>query len=928
VCIKHVILYIWYMLAIVSTANAQSNLLLIDFNGRGPADSNNNAAITFTDAGMFGSGVWNGLPVFYLQPNTITDYYPGGLNLVYADGTAAVGVSVTLAGFVSADAYINPDGTFNGGLLYGDYLVSTTTAHIIVDGLTPFKKYDLACYSNNGDPARVDGAGASWMANGVGPLNLFHPAASSGILSNVPADTDGRIVIQLQPDPIGLVIVNGFELCPSPVDTCAVTLPEDLNSDCIVNFKDLAMLAMQWIGRDFVQVSNFADVWLACTYTFDPNCRKEAEKMLASEWMAKAFTGNNPTPPILFTYNNVSSATFLPTWGLTQTQTELDPNRTKWTLTYTEPVNGRLVITCEAIEYHDYPAIDWLVWFENKSGSMDTPILENIQVLDVAFDSSSNGDSTLYYNGGTYNSIEDYKPLQATLSVNTNRSFVPYGGRPSDTILPFFNVAKPDGSGIVLGIGWTGRWAATFSRGSGTAVNVKAGMEITHLKLIPGEKIRTPAILALFWSGGDRVRGHNQLRRLLLAHYTPTPNGQKVKPPIAASAGFIPFESTTETNMIQAINAISSHGLQVDTYWIDAGWYACPNGWASTVGDWTPDPARYPNGLKPVSDAAHAKGYKLLVWFEPERVMAGTPLYVNHPDWLLTPANLPPERQYQVPWRMLYYGNPAALTWAKTYFSAFIKNNGIDIYRQDLNLHPLWYWRNGEASDRQGMNEIKHVMGLYEYLDFLISDNPGLILDVCAGTGSRVDFEMMRRALNLTRSDGAWWNPIGEQSMTYGYSFWGPITGIGSVSTDNYDFRSGMGSHIAVAFDYINSDATAWNKWKLNFIQYKSIRDLYTGDFYSLTDYNLADTVWMAWQFNRPDTGGGIVQVFRRSKNTVNTMNFKLQGLDPTATYKLTDMDGIAIIPNSRTGSDLMNNGFTLAMTTQSSARIITYTKN
>lgn len=691
---------------------------------------------------------------------------------------------------------------------------------------------------------------------------------------------------------------------------CTVLLPADLNHDCVVDLSDFLKFAEQWLG---------------CTRTNDPDCQADIEEVMANEWIAQAFTGSNPVPPISFTYNGASSTSFLPTWNFSRTKTELEANRTQWTLVYTEPENGPLQVACQVIEYHDYPAAEWVVWFENH-GSTDTPILENIQALDATFGSNSSGDFTLYYNGGTNNSIDDYQPLQATLGADSSQRFVPYGGRPSDLVLPFFNLAQPDGSGIMLGIGWTGRWAATFARSSDTAVQVKAGMEITHFILYPGEKIRTPAMLMLSWSGRDRLRGHNQWRRLLLAHYSPTPNGQQVQPPIAASAGFIPFESTTETNMIQAINSISANDLPMDTYWIDAGWYACPNGWATTVGDWTADPARYPNGLKPVSDAAHARGYKLLLWFEPERVMEGTPLYVNHPDWLLAPANLPPERQYQAPWRMLYYGNPEALAWAKTYFSTFIKNNGIDIYRQDLNLHPLWYWRNGEASDRQGMREIKHVMGLYEYLDFLISDNPGLLLDVCAGTGSRVDFEIMRRALNLTRSDGAWWNPIGEQSMTYGYSFWGPITGIGAVSNDYYDFRSGMGDHIAVAFDYNNTSVTAWNQWKLNFAQYKTIKDLYTGDFYPLTGYSLSDTVWMAWQYDSPEMGQGLVQAFRRPANTVATMIFHLQGLEPDAAYTLTNLDQPT--PATTSGSQLMTQGLPINLATPRSSVIITYRKN
>jgi len=41
-------------------------------------------------------------------------------------------------------------------------------------------------------------------------------------------------------------------------------------------------------------------------------------------------------------------------------------------------------------------------------------------------------------------------------------------------------------------------------------------MELTRLKLHPGESIRTPSVLLLFWRGADRVRSQNLLRSLIL----------------------------------------------------------------------------------------------------------------------------------------------------------------------------------------------------------------------------------------------------------------------------------------------------------------------------------------------------------------------------------------------------------------------------
>ena len=68
---------------------------------------------------------------------------------------------------------------------------------------------------------------------------------------------------------------------------------------------------------------------------------------------------------------------------------------------------------------------------------------------------------------------------------------------------------------------------------------------------------------------------------------------------------------------IDAIDAYQRAGFKHDYWWIDAGWYPCKGDWGN-VGTWEPDPKRFPKGIKEVSDHAHAKGMKFVLWFEPD----------------------------------------------------------------------------------------------------------------------------------------------------------------------------------------------------------------------------------------------------------------------------------------------------------------------
>ncbi len=52
------------------------------------------------------------------------------------------------------------------------------------------------------------------------------------------------------------------------------------------------------------------------------------------------------------------------------------------------------------------------------------------------------------------------------------------------------------------------------------------------------------------------------------------------------------------------------------------------------LGDWTPNPDRFPDGLKPLADDVHDLGMQFGIWVEPEMVNPDSDLYRAHPDWV------------------------------------------------------------------------------------------------------------------------------------------------------------------------------------------------------------------------------------------------------------------------------------------------------
>jgi alpha-galactosidase len=622
--------------------------------------------------------------------------------------------------------------------------------------------------------------------------------------------------------------------------------------------------------------------------------------------------------PFSFVYGGKASAKLLKDWPCERASRKLDEHRTERSSVWTDPGTA-LQVRCVGIEYDDFPTVEWVVHFKN-TGAQDTPVLSDIQAVDLALKRGSQGEFILNHHAGDNCSPESYEPRRLTLEPKSQHRFAPAGGRPTTVGFPYFNLEWP-GEGLIIVIGWPGQWAAKFTRDAGNGVRVRGGQELTRFKLHPGEEARTPLVALQFWQG-DRVRAQNLWRRWMLAHNLPrTSNGKPPAPLLASCSGaFFPGLRTSEEGERQFIDAFTKAGLKLDYWWIDAGWYACPD-WPQT-GTWTPDPIRYPHGFRPISELAHAKGMGLIVWFEPERVAPNTFLYTNNPAWLLGRDGGQ---------KLLNLGNAQARLWLTDHVDGMLTREGIDFYRQDFNIDPLSYWRANDAPDRQGLTEMRHIEGYLAYWDDLRRRHPNLRIDSCASGGRRNDLETLRRAVPLLRSDYQSFSgdpalAPGNQGHTYGLSSWIPYYGQGVYFNDRdflYSARSYLSPAFAVCAD-VRKPGVDWAVLRRLGERWRQVADCFLGDFYPLTAYQLNEELWLAWQFDLPERHKGMVQVFRRAGSNYESARFKLRNLDPEARYVVTDLDQPTAVKEF-SGSELLGHGILISAPDRPSAFILTY---
>ncbi len=484
-----------------------------------------------------------------------------------------------------------------------------------------------------------------------------------------------------------------------------------------------------------------------------------------SVWLDELPMAGGPTvvdadnPPFSFVYDGKPSSQFLGSWKVERASKRLDKQRTQHTLAYTDPKSG-LVVRAGGIEYHDFPTVEWTLYFKN-SGKAATPIIEKIQALDVRFTRGHYGEFLLHHAVGSPCRPDDYGPLETPLPPKTAKKIAAAGGRPTNSDMSYFNLESPTAEGVIVVVGWPGQWSSLWTRDDGLGLHVQAGQELTHLKLLPGEEIRSPLVVLQFWKG-DWVRAQNIWRRWMVAHNIPKPGGKTPQPELFGCSSHLYREmyDANEANQKMCIDRYLEERIPIGYWWMDAGWYPCdPVGWPKT-GTWEVDSKRFPRGLRAISDHAHSKNVKTILWFEPERVAVDSWLFNKRPQWLLSTGSGQ---------KLLNLGNTEAREWLTGHVDKLMTDQGIDLYRQDFNIDPLAFWRGVDAPDRQGITEIRYVEGYLAYWDELLRRHPDMFIDSCASGGRRNDLETMRRAIPLWRTDYRC-EPVGTQCCTYGVS--------------------------------------------------------------------------------------------------------------------------------------------------------------
>ncbi|MCM2423242.1 alpha-galactosidase [Streptomyces sp. RKAG293] len=470
--------------------------------------------------------------------------------------------------------------------------------------------------------------------------------------------------------------------------------------------------------------------------------------------------------------------------------------------------------------------------------------------------------------------------------------------------------AEEHGAVYSCALAWSGSWELTVQRLPTERVTVSAGAghAPTVRRLDLGAELVTPYCAAAYTEGGfgaaSRVWHHYQL-----AHVLPHP--EEVRPVLYNSWEATEFDLSMAGQSLLAERAAA---LGVELFVMDDGWFGARTHDAAGLGDWDPNPDRFPDGLKPLIAKVHSLGMRFGIWVEPEMVNPDSDLYRAHPDWVLhQPHRRRTEHRNQL---VLNLARPDVAHWLHDRMNRLLAENAVDFVKWDMN-RPVTEAGWPDAGPDPERLWLDHTRNLYAVLDRLRADHPDVRFEACSGGGGRLDLGILARTDQVWTSDNT--DARDRLTIQHGFSQLYPARVMGTWVTDSpnpltkrriplaFRFHVAMAGVLA-----IGGDLARWSEAELTRAgelvrDYQEIRPLVQHGL----QFRLRPPGGDLGGIQYVDAGGSATAVlaFRCSAHLAQPDRpLPLRGLDPAARYR------DAASGESHHGAVLLTHGLPLAL--------------
>jgi hypothetical protein len=528
----------------------------------------------------------------------------------------------------------------------------------------------------------------------------------------------------------------------------------------------------------------------------------------------------------------------------------------------------------------------------------------------------------------------------------------PVKGQPRE-IIPAEFIYESSGAGWFAGIEFSGRTRVHLQRNgdqlsSGLGLNPDPAPYRT--RLAKDDSFVTPSAFLGAFSGGPDGAG-NELRKWVRA-VLGNPNAWKnPNYPLTVNNSWGSGMAVDEALALRMIDRSRELGLEM--FHVDAGWFR-------GVGDWAPDPVKFPHGLAYVADYAHKNGLRFGLWIDWTQAGISTEpgaLNVHDPktrDWLVHDVPLDWKPQ-PFKGQTIDIGLPAAADFANATVKRVVENYHLDMLEHDGYVLAQGCVRDDHPHAPPIMSTMKvthdwgsdfvaasnstdvsyySVRAYYKIYEGLRREHPELLLEICNDGGRMVDFGSAAHGDYFSITDT--YDPLSNRRAFYDTSYVLPAAmlecyiekwPVPTKANFLYMLRSGMMGWMTIMLDTNAWSAEQRDTAKDSILLYKEkLRPLIReADLYHVSAR--PDGVhWDAVEYWQPHTKQGVVYAFHGSDAGESSHSFLLNGLSQDKRYRLHFQDGSAA-DRDVAGSELMQSGLKVDLPAALSSELVFLTE-
>ena len=357
-------------------------------------------------------------------------------------------------------------------------------------------------------------------------------------------------------------------------------------------------------------------------------------------------------------------------------------------------------------------------------------------------------------------------------------------------------------------------------------------------------------------------------------------------------------------------NALIASSLGIELFIVDLGW-------AREIGDWREDPAKFPSGLRALSDFVHSLGMKFGLHFALAEVMADAPVLQDHPDWTSS-------QSYD------YFGalslclsNKPAQDWIVQQAVAMIDNYNLDWMLQDGANMVKKCTKTTHTHDPRDSNYANSVHGIDAVVSAIRQQRPNVLWENCENGGNMMTFSMVQRYVTSITNDAS--GALGARQGVYGATYpfspryadrYMPETPSNTYLTRSYMF--GGPWHLMNQLPAMPPDVMTLAAQEI--ATYKKIRSrIGSGMVYHVTPAPLAGRTDALQSYRAVDDTA--IAIVTREDTEADYADIKILGLRPEGTYRVHFQDDPRAL--AMTGKQLSDTGVRVNLPASQSAEIV-----